>query len=87
MLSQNKQRASPLPKPPAGNMAAGREEKTLEKRKKKNSIIAGLRKGWLFKPGLKQTLSSLYTHSLLTRPVASHHSVAKSCTDLESACD
>lgn len=37
------------------------ERKKHSGREKKNRIIAGLRKGWLFKPGLKQTLSRLLT--------------------------
>lgn len=53
------------------------ERKKHRGREKKNSIIVGLRRGWLFEPGLKQTLSSPYTHSLLTMPVASHYSVAR----------
>lgn len=55
------------------------ERKKHRGREKKNTIIAGLRRGWMFEPGLKQTLSSPYTHSLLTLPVASHHSAARRC--------
>lgn len=79
MLSQNKQRARPPPKPPAGNTAAGGAKKTQWKRKEKQNNCRLEERLAVQARAKADSLSSPYTHSLLTMPVASHHSAAGRC--------